>query len=349
MKNQKAFLIGVVVLFFIAILAVAGYFAYKKFNVSKEQVQTQQNLIENNKQVVTQINNTAAWKTYTSDNKYFSVLWPSNWTIQTDKDYGIILFGKEGSFNIAWNGLGGACEPSEIKEIKAGEDFYWICDQKSDGSYYSATITKISDPNMAIGIIPTYVGATESDKLVFLQVLKSIKMHSIAQILSKNDIDTQCNENNKYYVISKDISGSGENRLLIKYKKDYTQQVACAYNIGKTDFEIKGEFQNFLALTDNFIILDAGTGPEPRGLIVYNLNTRKRVYDDSYGKPVLTQGDTVTYWSPIAEKATKANCSKFDEWTAQGLPPIIEAHVTLNLLDLTKKDLRENRCVPTQG
>lgn len=159
----------------------------------------------------------------------------------------------------------------------------------------------------------------------------------------------KCNENSRYFVVSKNIPNSGETDILVKYKKDYNQQIPCIYNVGKTDFEIKGEFQNFLALTDNFIILDTGTGPEPRGLIVYNLNSKKMVYTDNYAKPVSTSSDTITYWNPTYQKVTPQNCPQGNQWLSQGLPPIIESHVTLNLLDLTKKELGEYRCVPTQG
>ncbi len=160
-----------------------------------------------------------------------------------------------------------------------------------------------------------------------------------------------CNENDKYFVVSKDIPDSVGTYILVKYKKDYSQPIQCTYIRGSAnDIEFKsGTAQYFLALTDNFLILDSGTGPEPRGLTVFDLTKKQGVYNDSYAKPISTNGDTMTYWNPTKEKVTVQNCPQGSEWLKNGLPPIIESHVTLNLIDLTKKDLGERRCVPTQG
>ncbi|MSU54855.1 MAG: hypothetical protein EXS48_03440 [Candidatus Staskawiczbacteria bacterium] len=163
--------------------------------------------------------------------------------------------------------------------------------------------------------------------------------------------DPKCNENSKYFVISKDTPNVGGTNILVKYKKDYSQPIQCIYARGSAnDIEFKaGEPQYFLALTDNFLILDSGTGPEPRGLTAFDLIKKQGVYNDSYAKPISTSGDTITYWSPNNQKVTPQNCPQGNEWLRQGLPPIMESHVILNLLDLTKKELGEYRCVPTQG
>jgi len=139
--------------------------------------------------------------------------------------------------------------------------------------------------------------------------------------------------------------------ILVKYKKDYNAPIQCTYARGSAnDIEFKnGTPQYFLALTDNFLILDSGTGPEPRGITAFDLIKRVGVYNGSYAKPVSTSGDTITYWEPNNQKVTLANCPQESEWLKEGLPPIMESHITLNLLDLTKKNLGEYRCVPTQG
>jgi len=159
--------------------------------------------------------------------------------------------------------------------------------------------------------------------------------------------DLTCSENSKYIAIAK--SDNGVSNIIVKNKTDDSEQISCVYSAEKNDFELKSlKATYFLALTDNFLILDSGTAPEPRGLIVYKLSNQKKVFEDRYARPITTSGDTITYWSPTSIKPTKANCPQLNEWSAGGLGAVIEAHVTLDLTNLSKKDLREYRCNPTQ-
>ncbi len=163
--------------------------------------------------------------------------------------------------------------------------------------------------------------------------------------------DPQCHENSNYFVITKDTPNVGGTNILVKYKKDYPQPIQCVYARGNAnDIEFKaGEPQYYLALTDNFLILDSGTGPEPRGITAFDLIKKVGVYNGSYAKPVSTSGDTITFWEPNSQKVTPQNCPQGNEWLSQGLSPIMESHVALDLKTLNKKDLGEYRCVPTQG
>lgn len=81
---------------------------------------------------------------------------------------------------------GGACGNAEtgdkVTEYLKGEDYYWICDQDSDGLYYSADISKKSNSDIGVGIGPQYAGKKDSDKQIFLRVLNSIKLNSLKTI-----------------------------------------------------------------------------------------------------------------------------------------------------------------------
>ena len=177
MERGDRTLLIVFALALILIGLAAGYFILQKYPVVE---QVKNNEIDTKNKTLT--NNTSEWKKYTSDNNYFSVDWPPGWDIEIDGESGIMLRGKEGSFNIAWNGLGGACDEDKIKQFTEGEDSYWICEFDADGLYRSATISKTSDSDIGIGIIPSYTGTTSSDKTLFLKVLNSIKLHSLAKI-----------------------------------------------------------------------------------------------------------------------------------------------------------------------
>ncbi len=161
--------------------------------------------------------------------------------------------------------------------------------------------------------------------------------------------DKNCHDFPQYFVVEGEIPDSVGINLLIKYKTSPEQKFPCTYSKDTNDFEIKNQFAEYYwGITDHFLILDSGTGPDPRGLIVYDLSTRKQVFEDQYSHPATIGNGTVDYWTPTKTKATKSNCSESTEYNSAGLGAIIESHVSLELTTLTKKDLGQTRCSPTQ-
>jgi len=163
------------------------------------------------------------------------------------------------------------------------------------------------------------------------------------------ETNLNCKDSSNYFVISKDAEDGMGSDFLVKYKTNKDQIIPCGYIVEKTDFELKNQAATFfLALTDNFLILDRGTAPPPRVFIVYNLNTRKEVYTGSYSTPTSIKNDVFTYWRPTNEKTTNENCPKLSEYTVNGLGAEIEAYVSIDLSNLVKKESGEYRCSPTQ-
>lgn len=161
--------------------------------------------------------------------------------------------------------------------------------------------------------------------------------------------DVNCNDSPKYFVISRGLNDSVGSDILVKYKTATTQTIPCHYSKSEGDFEIKNEgAEYFWALADHFLILDSGTGPPPRGLIVYDLINRKKVFADLYSDPTAVNSNTVTYWSPVGTKPDETSCPKLAEYTSQGFGAEIEAHVVFTLSTLNKTELGEHRCSATQ-
>jgi len=104
----------------------------------------------------------------------------------------------------------------------------------------------------------------------------------------------------------------------------------------------------FIALENNFLILDQGTAPDPRGLIVHDLNLQKKVYSDRYSKPIEVKNNTITYWSPTSQKVTVENCPESTGWYKNGLGAGIESHIIVSLKDFSVKNLGETRCSARQ-
>lgn len=159
-----------------------------------------------------------------------------------------------------------------------------------------------------------------------------------------------CTSSAQYFVISSDLTDSVGSNILVKYKTSPGQVIPCVYTPASGDFELKdADAEYFFGLAGHFLVLDRGTGPEPRELIVYDLNSRQEVYSDQYSSPVIFATTTITYWTPVATKVTAANCPQLGEFSADDLGAEIESHVILNLPDLTETNLQEFRCSPTQG
>jgi hypothetical protein len=161
--------------------------------------------------------------------------------------------------------------------------------------------------------------------------------------------EEKCVGNKNYFVAVKAHTGSVGSDFLIKSKSSEDQIIPCEYVVESGDFEIKSENPDYvLALENNFLILDEGTGPGPRGLIVYDLSIRKKIYEDMYLEPVTFQNNSMNYWTGTTKKVTEENCPEFKELKANGLGAAIEARVSLDLSSLSKKETREFRCSPRQ-
>ena len=184
-------------------------------------------------------------------------------------------------------------------------------------------------------------------------ILKS-EGYSVAAPAPAADASTpgvSCFDSPEYFAIQKDNADAPGSDIVIKKKSASDQQIACAYSAAPGDFELKNlEAEYFLAFAGNFALIDGGTGPEPRGLTVYGISSRKQVFADQYAKPVTEEGNVISYWSPSAEKATAANCPDIAQNASEGLQSIIELRVSVDLSVSApvKKPTGEARCALSQ-
>lgn len=154
--------------------------------------------------------------------------------------------------------------------------------------------------------------------------------------------DTTCYENNKYFVVSKQLGYEPGSDLLIKYKKNISQNIVCDYKVSPGDFEIKNPTGTtyFFDLKNNILALDSGTAVNNRSIILYDLIKKSKVFEDqrASGDPVLENG-VMNYWINSKEIPTIENCPKL-----YNMGGVIESQVSLNLSTFIKRDLEEKRC-----
>ncbi|MFA7309750.1 MAG: hypothetical protein WC050_02490 [Candidatus Paceibacterota bacterium] len=159
----------------------------------------------------------------------------------------------------------------------------------------------------------------------------------------------ECHDSSKYFVVQKSLADSVGSNILVKYKASLDQELPCAYTVENGDFEIRNVVaEYFLTFTDNFLVLDSGTAPPPRGLVVYDLRSRARVFTDTYARPVTVTGDTIEYLSKTNQKPTLQNCPNLDDYTTSGLGAVIMSKVSVDLNSLNKTRSGEIECMATQ-
>lgn len=166
---------------------------------------------------------------------------------------------------------------------------------------------------------------------------------------AQTEAGIECHDSERHLFIQKDLKDSVGSDILVKYKSTADQNIPCAYTVADGDFEIKNtQAEYFLAFTDNYLVLDSGTAPPPRGLIVYDLRSRKQVFTDMYTKPVAVAGDTITYLSKTAEKPTSKNCPELSQFTQNGLGAVMMTRVSVDLATLKRTILGPSQCMATQ-
>ena len=173
--------------------------------------------------------------------------------------------------------------------------------------------------------------------------------------VSSGSEDTTCYQNPKYFVIAQQDTLSAGDNILIKYKTNADQNISCEYSVDKTDYELKNTCSYgpvcYLAqyvsnIEGNLLIVDEGTGPDNRNIIIYDLTKRAKVFSDTYSTGDLSylQNNTIIYWVNTNEIANKQNCPEIDEYQKMGGKAVLESKISLNLSSLTKNGLGEYRC-----
>lgn len=157
--------------------------------------------------------------------------------------------------------------------------------------------------------------------------------------------DVECHDGSAYAIVTRSRDGEVGQDILIKKKSSSSSTPQCVYQKEDGDIELAEDGPTYaLALIGEYLLLDSGTAPFPRGLAVYDISKQKEVYTDRYNGPTEAGEHSYTYWQPVDTKPTATNCPELAQWEANGLGAGIERHVTLDLSTLKVQDLGEMRC-----
>lgn len=156
-----------------------------------------------------------------------------------------------------------------------------------------------------------------------------------------------CHDNARYRVVARPTDAVGTD-FLVQHGGRESERQACNYTPRPGDLEIRNEgAEYFLALRGSKLVLDSGTAPEPRGLVIWDLDKRAKVYTGTYSSPYRIDRTGMNFWMPSGE-ATQDNCPQAALWRAQGLGAALETQVRLNFADLTVRPSAAVRCSARQ-
>jgi hypothetical protein len=156
-----------------------------------------------------------------------------------------------------------------------------------------------------------------------------------------------CHDSQRYLIAGREPTDQVGTDFLVKYKRKGAPAPVCDFVARPGDLEIPDEFaEYFFAVQGNLLILDSGTGPDPRGLIFWDLDKRKKVYSTGYSDADLGDG-YVDFWLETGG-ATDSNCPEKKEWESHGLGAAIETRVRLSLKDFNLTKSAQTRCRPRQ-
>lgn len=332
--NLNKFLKIIIVILGLFIVVFSGYSIYSIVNKAKIENPNQQTdlTVYQNKEYGFKLDLPSSWKNYS----VIVDFWEGRFLDGSEKQ-------TQGSKIIIKN--------SQSTEAQCWQDLIvlifnkqeWDMIEQENLSVSAAPIgpQKIGEnQNYIFALPPRWVGFT--DCLGQDEAQEIMKTFKIIDNFENNSISLECLESEKYFFIS-----NNEN-ILIKYKQNSNQKITCEYFVQENDFQIEGLAKFFLKFENDFLILDFGTSPSYRRLLVYDLIKKEKIYEDYYSKPIIIENNSISYWALSNKQATKENCSDFEKNQAMGLGTVIELYQMIDLTSLEKKDLNQERCQITQ-
>ncbi len=169
------------------------------------------------------------------------------------------------------------------------------------------------------------------------------------EAIYSTDDGLKCYEYPQYLIMESGLVGSVGSDIFVKYKKGNVS-LPCAYHRENSDFEIKNESaEYFFGVIGDLMFLDSGTGPDPRVLIIYDLQKKKKVHETFYSEPLeANENKELLIWSETRAATNASNCPQLKELESEGLGAAIEVRVKLNLKSFTATPTKEKRCASRQ-
>ena len=124
------------------------------------------------------------------------------------------------------------------------------------------------------------------------------------------------------------------------------QGLNCLYKSEADDIQIHYfDAHYMIEVFENYLILDSGTEPTAREVIVYDLVARDIFFEDLYSSSMIIEEGIIEYWIVTDTPATVENCPEFHEHENMGLSSVIEMSAVFNLHESHTNYAQKHRCV----
>jgi hypothetical protein len=162
------------------------------------------------------------------------------------------------------------------------------------------------------------------------------------------DPGVTCYTSDRYHVAGREgENGLGTDFLVRPLPPD--EPPPCAYAPGSDTWEIPNEWaEYFFALEGAFLVLDSGTGPDPRGLQVWDLDARQIAFGAAASDLWMPAPDTLAYWAEVSAPPDAASCPERAAYEARGLGAALEQEIRLALAGLVPRPTGAVRCSARQ-
>lgn len=125
---------------------------------------------------------------------------------------------------------------------------------------------------------------------------------------------------NKYVVKTVQNEDAGEIISVYSREASISAKIACQ-TTDKPAYLVVNDFddQFFYGVFGSLLFIDSGTSVESRGLQIFDLTSRKSVFNDSYsGDPKLVGGRFIVFDSPSEKKGSLTTCKQAAKWKRDG-------------------------------
>jgi hypothetical protein len=158
-----------------------------------------------------------------------------------------------------------------------------------------------------------------------------------------------CHDSAAYRVVEQPAADGTGADVLVRERRSGDVAAPCAFDPRPGEFVIRRrDAERVRALVQSLLLLDNGTGPDGRRLVVWDLKQRRIVFESPYSKLVSADARGIVLWRATTLPPTAENCPQLAQWRAQLLGAAIEAQVRWSPGDDAVRELREQRCAPRQ-
>jgi len=185
------------------------------------------------------------------------------------------------------------------------------------------------------------------------QMLKHLRALSIGVLLpaaAAAGAKPVCYDSARYHVIAQDLDDGPGQRIAVLARKPGDATPACSAAQAKALPALAVPEESYaVGLKQDFLLLDQGTGPDGRELLLWDLRSARVAWRSAYDELLHEQrADALVFWRPEKKAADEAGCPQLRQWRKESLGAVMEQQVRLTLADLSVSPLGRWRCVAQQ-